>query len=78
MAQEKELGGGGEEKKALVSFFARTEPVFFLLRNQTETLATQAKDHAAIFFSVRTTAYCLGATRMTWISHLKQNRLEAT
>ena len=56
-------GWGRKEGSRFVSRADRTG--FFLLRNQTETLATQAKDHAAIFFSVRTTAYCLGATRMT-------------
>ena len=35
-------------------------------------------DRAAIFLSEPTTAYYLGATKMTWITHLKQNRLEAT
>ena len=47
MAQVKERGGDGEEK-ALVSFLARSKPkISFiglsLLRNQTETLATQAR-----------------------------------
>ena len=66
MAQVKERGGGGEERKfpsfpspsphfhflALVSFLARPKPrILFLglslLRNLTETLATQAKSKQA-------------------------------
>ena len=57
--------GWGRKEGSRFVFRADRTGFFFLLRNQTETLATQAKDHAAIFFSVRTTAYCLGATRMT-------------